>query len=135
MKIFWIVLASLVLLVALYAGINYLIQRRRQTVAQQKGVVVYATVLSVEKVGGWVKQLDIKKIMLRVQEPGANTGREVTLRTRTAPGQKITAGMKLMVVIDPNKPEQVYPASPEAAKRVVLTGSRMERRQMKAKGL
>ena len=53
---------------------------------------------------------------------------------RRAPGQKIAAGHKLMVVIDPTNPQRIYPATPDAAKRVVLTGSRQERRLMQKKG-
>ncbi len=40
--------------------------------------------------------------------------------------------MSLIVVVDPKKPELVYPATPEAAKRVTLTGSRTEQKLMKA---
>lgn len=132
MKIFWIVLGSIALAAALWTGINYLLQRRRQKHAEQHGTVVYATVVSIGPVGGWAKRLDLKKIVLRIQEPGAAAPREVTLSTRTKPEQKISAGMRLIVVIDPTKPERVYPATPEAAKRVVITGSREERRMMNA---
>jgi hypothetical protein len=38
--------------------------------------------------------------------------------------------MKLPVVLDPKNPKRVYPASAEAAKRAVMTGSRDERRMM-----
>ncbi len=132
MKIFWIVLAVLAVMFAAWALVNYLLQRRRQNTAQADGVVVYATVLSIEPVGGWMKQLDLKKIVLRLQEPGEASPREVTLRTRTQPGQKITPGIRLAVVVDPKNPKRIYPAGPEAAKRIVITGSREERRQMKA---
>lgn len=132
MKIFWIVLASVVVAAALWAGINYLLQKRRQKNAEEKGVVVYATVVSIAPVSGWMKRLDLKKIVLRVQEPDAATPREVTLSTRTAPGQKLSPGMRLIVVIDPSNPERVYPAQAESAKRVVFTGSREERRMMDA---
>ena len=132
MKIFWIVLAVVVLMVAAWAAVNYFLQRRRQEAAQRNGVVVYATVLSVEPVGGWAKQLDLKKIVMRLQEPGQTSTREVELRTRTQPGQKITPGIKLAVAVDPKNPKRIYPASPDAAKRIVITGSREERRQMKA---
>ena len=131
-KIFWIVLAVLVLGLAGWAGVNYLLQKRRGDEAQRDGVVVYATVLSIEPVGGWAKQLELKKIVMRVQEPGAAQSREVTLRSRTAPGQKIVPGIKLAVVVDPKDPRRIYPANPEAAKRIQITGSREERRQMKA---
>ena len=132
MKIFWIVLAVLAVMVATWALVNYLLQRRRGEIAQRDGVVVYATVLSIEPVGGWMKQLELKKIVLRLQEPGEALPREVTLRSRTQPGQKITPGIRLAVVVDPKDPKRIYPAGPDAAKRIVITGSREERRQMKA---
>lgn len=134
MKIFWIVLAIVVVAFATYALVNYLLQRRRQQHADREGTVVYASVLSVEPMKGLAKHAEMKKITLRLQDPGTNSGREVTLRSRVTPGQKLSPGMRLAVVIDPKKPAIVYPASPEAAKRVVLTGSRQERRQMKAQG-
>lgn len=132
MKIFWIVLGCIILAVALWTSINYLLQRRRQKNAEEHGTVVYATVVSIAPVTGWMKRLDLKNIVLRVQEPGAPAPREVTLRSRTAPGQKLSAGMRLIVVLDPNKPDRVYPAQAESAKRVVITGSREERRMMDA---
>ncbi len=132
MKIFWIVLAVLVLGYASWALVNYLLQKRRQDAAQREGVVVYATVVSIEPGGRWAKQLNLKKIVLRLQEPGATSPREVTLRTRVEAGQKIGPGIMLVVVIDPKDPKRIYPANPDAAKRVVLTGSRQERRFMKA---
>ncbi len=132
MKIFWIVLAVIVLALAAWSLVNYLLQKRRQDTAQREGAVVYATVLSIEPVGGWAKRLEIKKILMRLQEPGEVTPREVTLRTRTQPGQKITPGIKLAVAVDPKDKQRIYPANPEAAKRIVITGSREERRQMKA---
>jgi hypothetical protein len=36
------------------------------------------------------------------------------------------------VAIDPKDTRRVYPASPEAAKRAVVTGSRKERRTMQS---
>jgi hypothetical protein len=42
----------------------------------------------------------------------------------------MSAGMRVPVVIDPQNPKRVYPASEEAAKRAVATGSRLERRVM-----
>ena len=132
MKIFWIVLGIVVIILAVNALVNYLLQRQRQNRAQREGVVVYSTVASIEKVGGWAKHLDMKKIVLRVQEPGTTVPREVTLRTRTAPNQKIVPGLRLPVAIDPKNPKRVYPASKEAIARIVVTGSREERRQMRA---
>ena len=132
MKTFWIILALFLVALASWALVNYLLQRRRQNKAQADGHVVYATVLSVEPVGGWAKRLDIKKILMRFQEPSDASPREVTLQTRLQPGQKIITGHRLAVVVDPTDNKRVYPAGPEAAKRIVITGSREERRQMKA---
>jgi hypothetical protein len=53
------------------------------------------------------------------------------LNSRIPAGQRITAGVMLPVVIDPADPKRIYPAGPEAMKRVQLTGSREQRRQMK----
>jgi hypothetical protein len=36
------------------------------------------------------------------------------------------------IVIDPKNAKRVYPATPESAKRVVLTGSRQQRRIMQS---
>lgn len=134
MKVFWIILAVVVVGLATFVLVNYLLQRQRQKRADRQGVVVYATVLSIDAMGGLAKHAQMKKILLRIQEPGTTAGREVSLRTRVAAGQKLARGMKLAVSIDPKNPKFVYPASPEAVKRVVLTGSRQERRQMKAQG-
>lgn len=132
MKIAFIVLGILAVVLASWALVNYLLQKRRQETAQRDGVVVYATVISMAPVAGWLKQLDLKKIVLRLQEPNDPAPREVVLQTRLAPGQRIVVGMKFAVVVDPKSPKRVYPAGPEAAKRLILTGSREERRQMKA---
>jgi hypothetical protein len=42
----------------------------------------------------------------------------------------MSPGMRIPVVIDPNDPNRIYPASEESAKRAVVTGSRLERRVM-----
>lgn len=131
MKLTFLILGILIVVLAILGTVNYFRQKLRQKAAEQKGVVVYATVLSAEPVGGWAKRLDMKEIKMRVQEPNGDP-REVKLRTRTAPGQKIEAGVRLVVAIDPKDPKRVYPAGPEAAKRVVVTGSRMERRLMQS---
>lgn len=73
----------------------------------------------------------MRKIVLRVQEPDSSP-REVTIRTGVEPGQKFQAGAKIPVAIDPKNPKRVYPATPESAKRAVLTGSRQERRIMQS---
>ena len=132
MKTFWIIFAVLAVALASWALTNYLLQRRRQNKAQAEGVVVYATVLSVDAVGGWAKRLELKKILMRLQEPDDQLPREVTLQTRLQAGQRIVAGHRLAVVVDPGDSKRVYPAGPEAAKRIQITGSREERRQMKA---
>lgn len=134
MKIFWIVLGVIVLGLAINAGVMYLLQKRRQQRAERDGVVLYATLVSASKLGGMMKYADMMKVTLRIQDPGSKTPREVSLRTRMPAGQKVTPGMKIAVVVDPTKPERVYPATPEAAKRAVVTGSRLERRHMRVGG-
>lgn len=110
---------------------RYFWQRRRMQKADREGVVVYAVFLSSEPVKFFGRpQSDMEKIVLRVQEPGQTESREVTIRTRTAPGQVMTPGMRIPVVIDPKDPKKIYPASEESAKRAVATGSRLERRVM-----
>ena len=132
MKVFWIVFAALIVALAIFALVRYLLQRRRETAAQRDGAVVYATVVAVEEIGGWAKRLAMKAITLRLQDPGATSPREVTLRTRVAPGQKLVPGLMLTVAVDPKDPKRVYPAGQEAAKRLVVTGSRQERRLIKS---
>ena len=133
MKITFEVLGVLLLVLIAVALVRFFLERRREQAAQRDGVVVYAVVLSIEPVRGFGKlQQPVKKFTLRIQEPGQNVAREVVLRTRVDPGQKITPEMRLPVTIDPKDPKRVYPANAEAAKRVVLTGSRIERRQMQS---
>jgi hypothetical protein len=109
----------------------YLYQRWRQSKADREGLALYATVVSVEPIKRFGKQLPMAKIVLWIQEPDKNT-RNVTLRSRIEPGQKIEPGTRLVVVVDPKNPKRIYPASPVAAERVVATGSRAERRQMQS---
>jgi hypothetical protein len=125
---------TLVVLAALTPVVLYFFQRWRQQKAEREGVAVYATVISVAPMKRFGRTLPIMKIVMWIQEPGNTTSREVTLSSRVEPGQKITAGVRLAVVIDPKNPERIYPAGPEAAKRVVLTGPRRERRQMRKAG-
>ncbi len=136
MKFFWIALGFVVLALAINALVRYLLQRRRQQKAEKDGVVLYATVVSAEALGGLMKYADMKKVTLRIQDPGTSSPREVSLRTRLPAGQEIASGMRIAVVVDPDNNKRVYPASPEAARRVVVTGSRLERRHMRvgAKG-
>ena len=131
MKITFEILGILLLVLAATSGVMYLIQRKRQESAQRDGVVVYATLISAEPVGGLGKYTDMKKIVMRVQEPEGEP-REVSIRTRVEKGQKFTAGAMLPMVIDPKDPKRVYPATPESAKRAVFTGSRQERRMMQS---
>ncbi len=131
MKIFWLVLGLVVLGLATNSLVMYLLQKRRQKRAEKDGVVLYATVVSAEALGGLMKYADMKKVTMRLQDPGAAAPREVSLRTRLPAGQTITPGMKLAVIVDPTNAKRVYPATPEAAKRVVVTGSRLERRHMR----
>jgi len=130
MKITFEILTYLLLILALTSLTMYLIQRRREKNAQANGLVVYATLVSSTPVRGFSK-LNMRKITLRVQEPDSNP-REVSIRSRVDPKQKFVPGAMLPVAIDPKDPKRVYPASPETAKRVVLTGSRQQRRIMQA---
>ncbi len=131
MKLTLIITLSIVVILALASGINYLRQRRAQQKIQTEGLVLYGIVVSAAKVGGWLKYLGLHDIVLRIQEP-AKALREARLRTRLPPGQRIVPNLSLIVVVDPKKPELVYPATPEAAKRVTLTGSRTEQKLMQA---
>ncbi len=128
--VLWVLLA-VVLVLALVGAFNYLRQRRAQQKAQREGLVLYGAVLSTTPVGGLGKYLNLQKFNLRIQEPD-QPPREVTLSTRTPPGQRITPGARLVIVVDPQKPDRIYPAGPEAAKRVTLTGSRQEKKLMQA---
>jgi hypothetical protein len=67
------------------------------------------------------------QIRMSIQEPGQSL-REVSLRSRVGPGQRIVPGAILAVVVDPTNPKRVYPASAEAQNRMTLTGSRQQRR-------
>lgn len=125
------VLLAVAVTLATVATINYLRQRQAGKRAERDGLVLYGTVLSSAPVGGLAKYLDMQKISLQIQEPG-KAPRTVTLNTRTQPGQKITAGNRLIVIVDPTKPDRIYPATPEAAKRVTLTGSKQEKKLMQA---
>ncbi len=131
MKIFWIVLAVVVLGLAINSLVMYLLQKRRQQRAEKDGVVLYATIVSADALGGLMKYADMKKVVMRIQDPGTKVAREVSLRTRLPAGQTITPGMKIPVVVDPTNNKRVYPATPESAKRAVVTGSRLERRHMR----
>jgi hypothetical protein len=70
------------------------------------------------------------KINLFVQEPDG-TKRDVSISTRIPEGQTVSPGMMLPIVIDTKDPKRVSPATPEAMKRVQLTGSREQRRMMR----
>jgi hypothetical protein len=129
-------ISSIVILVLCTAFIAwritaFLIERSRQKKLDREGLVVYATFLSSEPVKFFGRpQTDVEKVTLRVQEPGSTEAREVTIRTRTQPGQHMSPGMRVPVVLDAKNPKRVYSASEEAAKRAVATGSRLERRVM-----
>ena len=125
------VLLALALVLAGVGTFNYLRQRRTAKRAEREGLVLYATVLASTPVGGLMKYLDMQKMTLQIQEPN-QAPREVSFSSRTQKGQKITRGNRLIVIVDPTKPDRIYPASPEAAKRVVLTGTRQEQKLMKA---
>jgi hypothetical protein len=130
MKITFEVLGIILLLLIATSLVLYFIQRKREQRAQRDGVVVFASLVSVAPVRGFGR-VNMRKIVLRVQEPEGSP-REVTIRSSVEPGQKFSIGAKLPVVIDPKNPQRVYPATPESAKRVVLTGSRQERRIMQS---
>ncbi len=131
MKISTIVIVALCLAFILWRVTAFLIERRRQKKLDREGVVVYATFVSSEPIKFFGRpQTDVEKVTLRVQEPGSTETRDVVIKTRTQPGQRMSPGMRVPVVLDATNPKRVYPASEEAAKRAVVTGSRLERRVM-----
>jgi hypothetical protein len=131
MKI-WVWL-PIVLALAVVAA-RYFWQLRMQTRAQKEGMVLYATVISLEPVTVFGKPTPAMKIKLWLTEPD-KTRREVSLTSRIPAGQTISPGMMLPIVVDPSDPKKVMPASAEAMKRVQLTGSREQRRQMRKQGM
>jgi|GEM_PF-1338662 len=131
MKITFEVLGLILLILAAVSATMYLLQRRREQAAQRDGVVVYATLVATEPMKGIGKYAQMMKIVLRIQEPGGSP-REVFIRSRVDPKQKLVPGTMLPVVIDPKKASRVYPANAESAKRAVVTGSRQERRIMQS---
>lgn len=131
MKLSSIVILALFLGFIIWRITAFLLERRRQKIADKEGVVVYATFVSSEPIKFFGRpQTDVEKITLRIQEPGQTEAREVVIKTRTQPGQTMSPGMRVPVVIDPKDPKRVYPATEESAKRAVATGSRLERRVM-----
>jgi hypothetical protein len=124
------VIWSLIFVAALTPVGLYFYQRWRQRRADRKGMALYATVVSIEGVRRFGKDLPVKKITMWLQEPGGER-RTVTLSTQIPAGQTITSGMLIPVVVDPRNSERVYPASEDAVRRVVITGPRRDRRQMK----
>ena len=131
MKISTIVILALSFAFLVWRITAFLIERQRQKKMDREGVVVYATFLWSEPVKFFGRpQTDVEKVTLRVQEPGSTETREVVIKTRTQPGQNMSPGMRVPVVLDPKNPKRVYPASEQAAKRAVATGSRLERRVM-----
>ena len=131
MKISSIIISALCFAFVIWRITTFLIERHRQKKYDREGVVVYATFISSEPVKFFGRpQTDVEKVTLRVQEPGSTETRDVVIKTRTQPGQIMSAGMRVPVVLDPKNPKRVYPASEQAAKRAVATGSRLERRVM-----
>ena len=131
MKISTIIILALLLAFIVWRITAFLLQRQRQKKADREGVVVYATFVSSEPVKFFGRpQTDVERVTLRVQEPGSTEARDVVIKTRTQPGQRMSPGMRVPVVLDAKNPKRVYPASEEAAKRAVVTGSRLERRVM-----
>ena len=131
MKIAFLVI---LILAAMVPVVRYLLQRASESKAQKEGTVLYATVLSLAPVKVFGKPSPVMKITMWVQEPGTGR-REVSLSSRIAAGQNVAPGVMLPIVIDAKNPKKVYPAGPEAMKRVVLTGSREQRRMMKKQGM
>jgi len=125
-----IVLWSLAGIAAVSPLLWFLFQRLLASRAEKNGVAMYATVTGFEPVKAFGRESEIVKIKLWLQESG-QTGRELSLKTRVPPGQKIQTGMMLPIVFDPKTPDRVYPAGAEAMKRMKLTGSREQRRQMR----
>ncbi len=125
-----IVLWSLAGVAAVSPLLWFLFQKLLASRAEKNGVAMYATVTGFEPVKAFGRPSEIVKIKLWLQESG-QTGRELSLKTRVPPGQKIQNGMMLPIVFDPKTPNRVYPAGPDAMKRMKLTGSREQRRQMK----
>ena len=125
------VIWTIIFIAAATPAVLYFYQRWRQTKAEREGLALYATVVSVTPIKRFGKQLPMAKIVMWLQEPD-KTSRQVTLSSRIEPGQKIEPGVRLVIVVDPKNPKRIYPAGPEAAKRVVATGSRSERRQMQS---
>ncbi|HXS11058.1 MAG TPA: hypothetical protein VN734_00020 [Acidobacteriaceae bacterium] len=131
MKISSIIILALSFAFLVWRITTFLLERHRQKKYDREGIVVYATFLSSEPIKFFGRpQTDVEKITLRVQEPGSTETREVVIKTRTQPGQNMSPGMRVPVVLDPRNPKRVYPASETAAKRAVATGSRLERRVM-----
>ena len=124
------VIWSLIFLAALTPVGMYFYQRWRQRRADRKGLALYATVVSIAGVRRFGKELPVKKITMWLQEPGGER-RTVTLSTQIPAGQVISPGMLIPIVVDPKNPERIYPAGEDAVKRVVLTGARRDRRQLK----
>lgn len=125
------VIWTIIFIAAATPAVLYFYQRWRQSKAEREGLALYATVVSVTPIKRFGKQLPMAKIVMWLQEPDKSS-RQVTLSSRIEPGQKIEAGVRLIIVIDPKNPKRIYPAGPEAARRVVATGSRSERRQMQS---
>lgn len=122
---------TIIFIAAVTPAVRYFYLRWRQSKAEREGLALYATVVSVTPIKRFGKQLPMAKIALWIQEPDKSS-RQVILSSRIEPGQKIEPGVRLVIVIDPTNPKRIYPAGPEAAKRVIATGSRSERRQMQS---
>ena len=105
MKISSIIILALFLAFIIWRVAAFLIERQRQKKADREGVVVYATFVSSEPIKFFGRpQTDVEKITLRVQEPGSTEAREVVIKSRTQPGQRMSAGMRVPVVLDPKNP-------------------------------
>jgi hypothetical protein len=125
----WFFLALLIL-AALVVAARFFWQRWRESKAQKEGLVVYATVTAMEPVMVFRKPSAVTKLTMWLQEPGGQR-RVVSLSSRIPANMKAAPGMMLPVVVDLRDGTKVYPAGEEAMKRVQLTGSREQRRQMR----
>ena len=72
MKISSIIILAVLLGFIIWRITAFLLERRRQKIADKEGVVVYATFVSSEPIKFFGRpQTDVEKITLRVQEPGS----------------------------------------------------------------
>ena len=111
MKISSIIILALFLAFIIWRVAAFLIERQRQKKADREGVVVYATFVSSEPIKFFGRpQTDVEKITLRVQEPGSTEAREVVIKSRTQPGQRMSRGHARACRPRPEEPEARLPS-------------------------